>query len=282
MSRLRLISSLTRTALDYPTCHSVLSSQVTLVQARSKHSTRTRHIRQPLKKFVPSTRHSDKNEIDDILAENELKYGVVEDTEFMHPFVKDENLKNDHLPEGLTLDQLPKFEKILGWDKTNPTLKKIKKQIEVAKKPHGKTVLLEGKRVIVDAMNSGLYPKTFIFSRLNLLDEIPFDLENRLNMVQIPYRNVQAWSELTTSPGIMGKMARITIKLLFKKMCFPAIFDLEEIELSMKDKINSSSIPLTMILDNVRTPDNIGALIRVGAAVGCQRIITTKVSFSLF
>merc|ERR1719414_502080 len=31
-----------------------------------------------------------------------------------------------------------------------------------------------------------------------------------------------------------------------------------------------------MILDNVRTPDNIGALIRVGAAVGCQRIITTK------
>ena len=84
--------------------------------------------------------------------------------------------------------------------------RKIKKQIEVAKKPHCNTVLLEGKRVIVDAMNSGLYPKTFIFSRLNLLDEIPFDLENRLDMVQIPYRNVQAWSDLTTSPGIMGKM----------------------------------------------------------------------------
>ena len=46
----------------------------------------------------------------------------------------------------------------------------------------------------------------------------------------------------------------------------------------MKAKINPSSIPLTMILDNVRIPDNIGALIRVGAAVGCQRIITTKVS----
>ena len=57
----------------------------------------------------------------------------------------------------------------------------------------------------MDAMNSGFYPKTFIFSRLNLLDEFPFDLEKRLNMVQIPYRNIQTWSDLSTSPGIMGK-----------------------------------------------------------------------------
>ena len=86
---------------------------------RSKH----RQIRrQPLKKFVPSTKYSINNEINDIMAENESKYGVVEDTEII-PITKDDNLKHDHLPEGLTLDQIPKFERILGWDKSNPTLK---------------------------------------------------------------------------------------------------------------------------------------------------------------
>ena len=109
MSRFRLLSSLTRNTLEHSICYPVLSSQAMVVQSRSKHSTRTRHIRQPLKKFVPSTRHSDNNEIDKILAENESKYGVVENTEFMHPYVKDDNLKNDHLQEGLTLDQLKKF-----------------------------------------------------------------------------------------------------------------------------------------------------------------------------
>ena len=41
---------------------------------------------------------------------------------------------------------------------------------------------------------------------------------------------------------------------------------------------NSENIPLTVILENIRTPDNLGALTRIAAAVGCQRIITTKVS----
>jgi len=216
------------------------------------------------------------------MAENESKYGVVEDTEII-PITKDDNLKHDHLPEGLTLDQIPKFERILGWDKSNPTLKKIKKQTEAAKKTHDKTILLEGKRVIVDAMNSGFYPKTFIFSRLNLLDEFPFDLEKRLNMVQIPYRNIQTWSDLSTSPGIMGKKNYLLwINWTLQNMWFSAIFSLEEIELSMKERTDPTSLPLTMILDNVKSPDNLGALIRVAAAVGCQKIITTKVSIYSF
>ena len=66
--------------------------------------------------------------------------------------------------------------------------------------------------------------------------------------------------------------------LRFSWFSFSAVFDLEEIEAKILKLENPSSIPLTLIIDNVRTPDNIGALIRVGAAVGCEKIITTKVN----
>ena len=45
---------------------------------------------------------------------------------------------------------------------------------------------------------------------------------------------------------------------------------------------NSENIPLAMIFENIRTPDNLGALTRIAAAVGCQKIITTKVGDKIF
>ena len=47
--------------------------------------------------------------------------------------------------------------------------------------------------------------------------------------------------------------------------------------MAISEKPNESSVPITVILDNVRTPDNIGALTRVAAAIGCKKIISTKV-----
>ncbi len=67
------------------------------------------------------------------------------------------------------------------------------------------SVALEGKRLIVDAMRTGLYPTVFVFSRLNLLQGFPFDLSKDLAMYQVPYRNIKGWSELKTQPGFMGK-----------------------------------------------------------------------------
>ena len=60
-----------------------------------------------------------------------------------------------------------------------------------------------------------------------------------------------------------------------------AIFDLEEIESELKSKSNPDHLPLTIILENIRTPDNVGALTRIAAAAGCQKIITTKVKIDL-
>ena len=46
----------------------------------------------------------------------------------------------------------------------------------------------------------------------------------------------------------------------------------------MKSKSNPDNLPLTIILENIRTPDNVGALTRIAAAAGCQKIIATKVN----
>jgi len=66
-------------------------------------------------------------------------------------------------------------------------------------------VVLEGKRLIIEALQAGLKPETFIFSRINLLPEFPLDKLQDCQMVQIPYKNISAWSELKTSPGFMGE-----------------------------------------------------------------------------
>ena len=38
----------------------------------------------------------------------------------------------------------------------------------------------------------------------------------------------------------------------------------------------ASPLPLTLICDNIRTPDNLGAVLRVAAAAGVGRILLTK------
>ena len=66
-------------------------------------------------------------------------------------------------------------------------------------------IVLEGKRLIIEALQAGAKPDTFIFSRLNLLPGFPLDKLQDCQVVQIPYKNISAWSELKTSPGFMGK-----------------------------------------------------------------------------
>ena len=65
-------------------------------------------------------------------------------------------------------------------------------------------VVLEGKLMIVEALQAGVKPETFIFSRINLLPDFPLEKLRDCQMVQIPYQNISAWSELKTSPGFMG------------------------------------------------------------------------------
>lgn len=77
-------------------------------------------------------------------------------------------------------------------------------------------VILEGYRLIVDAIRAGFYPNIFAFSRLKCLRHIPFDLNRDHAMYQIPYTNITAWSDLKTPPGLMGERIIRTSKLELK------------------------------------------------------------------
>lgn len=64
-------------------------------------------------------------------------------------------------------------------------------------------MLLEGFRLIEDAIRAGIVPKVIFFSRLS--DILPLSFPKEVQLYKIPYRTIQLWSNLTTSPGIIGK-----------------------------------------------------------------------------
>ncbi|EZA55946.1 RNA methyltransferase-like protein [Ooceraea biroi] len=110
-------------------------------------------------------------------------------------------------------------------------------------------MLLEGFRLIKDAMEAKVVPKIVFFSRVS--DILPLSLPDDVKLYKIPYRTIQLWSNLTTSP----------------------IFDIPDI----KDKEPPiDAIPLTIICDNIREPGNLGTIIRAAAAVGCERLLLMK------
>lgn len=65
------------------------------------------------------------------------------------------------------------------------------------------SMLLEGFRLIKDAIQAGIKPEAIFFSRLS--DVLPLSLSKQVKLYKVPYRTIQLWSNLTTSPGIFGK-----------------------------------------------------------------------------
>lgn len=65
------------------------------------------------------------------------------------------------------------------------------------------SMLLEGFRLIKDGIQAGVKPKAIFFSRLS--DILPLSLSKEIKLYKVPYRTIQLWSNLTTSPGIFGK-----------------------------------------------------------------------------
>lgn len=64
------------------------------------------------------------------------------------------------------------------------------------------TILLEGLRLIQDALQAGAIPKAIFFSRLS--DVLPLSIFKDAKLYKVPYRTIQLWSNLTTSPGLLG------------------------------------------------------------------------------
>lgn len=74
-----------------------------------------------------------------------------------------------------------------------------------------------------------------------------------VNFIKVPQQDLTVWSVLTTCPGIIG------------------IFDKPAPPLPKPD-----ALPITVICDNVREPNNLGAVIRLANALPALRVLLPK------
>ncbi|XP_010572255.1 PREDICTED: rRNA methyltransferase 3, mitochondrial [Haliaeetus leucocephalus] len=123
---------------------------------------------------------------------------------------------------------------------------------------HGK-VLLEGHRLIKDALEAGAVLQTLFFSTVGHLKELPEAELKRANLVKVKFEDIKTWSDVVTPQGLIG----IFSKPDHAKMSYPAA------QLA-------SSLPLLLICDNIRDPGNLGTILRSAAGAGCEKVLLTK------
>lgn len=72
---------------------------------------------------------------------------------------------------------------------------------------HGK-ILLEGRRLIADALAAGAIPQTLFFSAIEHLKELPLDKLKGVSLVKVKFEDLKTWSDVITSQGVIGKFIR--------------------------------------------------------------------------
>lgn len=70
-------------------------------------------------------------------------------------------------------------------------------------------IMLEGKRLIQDALTADIEPIMIVFNRKHLIEDLTLDQnitqpENTI-FYHLSYRHITTWSDLKNSPGIFGK-----------------------------------------------------------------------------
>lgn len=117
-------------------------------------------------------------------------------------------------------------------------------------------LLLEGRRLILDAINCGLPLKYLIFSDIEQLKLVAEFAPKDVTCYKVSEGDMSFWSTLTTCPGLMA---------IFEK---PA--DMSNI---WKQQ---DALPIIVICDQIREPNNIGGIIRTCAALPVEKVILAK------
>ncbi|KZC05692.1 PREDICTED: rRNA methyltransferase 3, mitochondrial [Dufourea novaeangliae] len=121
------------------------------------------------------------------------------------------------------------------------------------KREKNDNIALEGQRLIQDALRAGVQPKVVLFSNSADIDKL--NLPPKTQLYKVPYKTIQLWSTVSSSPGLIG------------------IFETPNIENTAPA---DDALPLTIICDNVREPGNLGSIMRAAAGVGCEKLILIK------
>ncbi|KAM9451525.1 rRNA methyltransferase 3B, mitochondrial [Clarias gariepinus] len=147
----------------------------------------------------------------------------------------------------------------LRYERTQPDDVRVTRLVNLARskklrEQQGK-ILVEGRRLISDALGAGASPLTIFFSTLERLQELPVNKITQASLVKVKMEDVQIWPDHTALDMI-------------------AIFKRPEVSrMSFSEETRGKALPLTLICDNVRDPGNLGATLRCAAAAGCHSVL---------
>lgn len=132
-------------------------------------------------------------------------------------------------------------------------------------------LLIEGRRLTLEAIEAGLKLKYLLFSHIKQIEMISESIGkaclNDTEIIRVPHNDLSFWSTLTTCPGLITVFKRPTnMQTIWNASQNNTINTTENIQ----------SVPITVICDQVREPNNLGGIIRTCAAVPCTKIILLK------
>ncbi|KAM4742512.1 rRNA methyltransferase 3A, mitochondrial [Anableps anableps] len=169
--------------------------------------------------------------------------------------MRSETAKHPHVPDAK--DPVDR----LRYERAFPGDKRLSRLVSIARsrtfREHQRKILLEGRRLICDALEAGARPQTVFFSALDRLRELPLDKLRGATVVKVKFEDIKLWSDVVAPQGVIAIFARPD----------PARLNFSQ---------RGQSVPLSLICDNVRDPGNLGTMLRCAAAAGCHDVLLTK------
>ncbi|XP_019943976.2 rRNA methyltransferase 3A, mitochondrial [Paralichthys olivaceus] len=149
----------------------------------------------------------------------------------------------------------------VSFERASPGDKRLARLVSVARsrtfREHQGKILLEGRRLICDALDAGANPQMVFFSTVDRLRELPLDKLRRATLVKVKFEDIKIWSDLVAPQGVIAIFSRPD----------PSRLNFAS---------TGHSVPLSLICDNVRDPGNLGTMLRCAAAAGCHNVLLTK------
>lgn len=131
-------------------------------------------------------------------------------------------------------------------------------------------LMLEGNRLIEDALNAGVPLKYLFFSKHDKLKPIKDLLHDKCasempQIFRVPQHDLTFWSVMTSCPGL--------IAIFEKPNDMTAVWE----KAGAQNRESPAGEPrVTVVCDQIREPSNIGSVIRTCAALPCEQVLLMK------
>lgn len=172
-----------------------------------------------------------------------------------------------------------------------------------------KLLLIEGRRLTLEAVEAGLKLRYLLFSNVKQIEAIRSEIQKtftkQTEIIRVPHNDLSFWSTLTTCPGLITVFDRpadmntlwenrkqAMIHELKKQQSLTAVdadadgmavmhdndtnTDQSNTFIPESNGMMSGTVPITVICDQVREPNNLGGIIRTCAALPCSKVILLK------